>query len=519
MDAEKRTWIKAKLSNLKWRGGVKAALLTLTVACICMSAAAHLLASPKPPAPALAPAAVSLSGWTEAAGAKGGAAPGRAGAFFSAEAPASIEAPAPAAATAGAPAEAAASAEAEASAAVEAPAGDLAGAGAVPPQRGGVFIESAETAALTPAEQDLILAHMDYYYTSLAELKVKDPALLFTADATLAANADRVVWEYLIGVRSLGQADLSLISWRYWLNVRSAERGPDGSLTVTLTERARQNFAAAPETTTDSFDIRHIYILQNTAAGPKLTQHFQTGSLYRLVLGDYMRLARSRLPQLSSAGSGSAASASTSALPPALTEAEAEVYLATRLASMLTQAKSDGAARLTQGSARAVTATHAYNREAAKAYADAWVGQRNKQWTDYSSLGGNCQNYLSQCLLAGGAPMDTSGGAVWYWRADSRRAPSWTAVTYFLDYARRNTGPGLAALADAPYYSGEIGDAILLGDESGWRHIVVVTALVRDGEGRVIDYLVHSNTVEWKYFPVSAYPYTRQMLIHIAGWN
>ncbi|MDR1603987.1 MAG: amidase domain-containing protein [Gracilibacteraceae bacterium] len=376
------------------------------------------------------------------------------------------------------------------------------------PAHGGVF---TETASLAAGEQDIILSYMDYYYDSLAKLEIKDPAPLFAADAALPARAERVVWEYLAAVRSLGQTDLSLVSWQYWLNVQSAEREADGSLSVLLTERARQNFAATPETATESFDVRHLFVLKNTPAGPKISQHYQIGSLYRMVLGDYMRMARSRLSR--------AYPAAALNQTPSMTEAEAELYLAARLTSLLAQAEKDSAARLSQGSPQTAAAAHAYNREAAKAYADAWVGQRNSQWTDYSNLGGNCQNFLSQCLLAGGIPMDTGGGAVWYWQGGARRAPSWTAVTYFLNYARDNTGPGMEAAADAPYYSGEIGDAVLLGDETGWRHIVIITDIVRDAEGRVLDYLVHSNTAEWKYFPVSAYPYTKQLLIHISGWN
>ena len=52
-------------------------------------------------------------------------------------------------------------------------------------------------------------------------------------------------------------------------------------------------------------------------------------------------------------------------------------------------------------------AANAYDRQAAVAYAKQWVTDRNDEWPDYSMSGGNCQNFVSQCLLAGGIPMDS----------------------------------------------------------------------------------------------------------------
>lgn len=52
---------------------------------------------------------------------------------------------------------------------------------------------------------------------------------------------------------------------------------------------------------------------------------------------------------------------------------------------------------------------HAYNRENARNYALKYALTRNPSWTRYDAWGGNCQNYGSQCIFAGGVPMDYTG--------------------------------------------------------------------------------------------------------------
>ena len=152
---------------------------------------------------------------------------------------------------------------------------------------------------------------------------------------------------------------------------------------------------------------------------------------------------------------------------------------------------------------------------------------RNPEWADYSDYGGNCQNFASQCLCAGGIPMDIQGGAVWKWYGSTPsqtaeaqgRSASWTGVGSFRSYALENTGFGLVSQVDAPYYAGQPGDLIQMGDATVWAHTVVIRQLVRDGTGRTVDYLIHSNTNDMENYPASLYGYPELALIAIAGWN
>ena len=47
-------------------------------------------------------------------------------------------------------------------------------------------------------------------------------------------------------------------------------------------------------------------------------------------------------------------------------------------------------------------ALSAYNADAAVSYAKLWYNSYNTQYNNYNSLGGDCANFVSQCLIAGG---------------------------------------------------------------------------------------------------------------------
>jgi hypothetical protein len=52
-----------------------------------------------------------------------------------------------------------------------------------------------------------------------------------------------------------------------------------------------------------------------------------------------------------------------------------------------------------------------YNPQAAVNYADTWWNGRNPNYHDYSSEGGDCANFVSQCLIAGGLDLSVHPGA------------------------------------------------------------------------------------------------------------
>ena len=62
------------------------------------------------------------------------------------------------------------------------------------------------------------------------------------------------------------------------------------------------------------------------------------------------------------------------------------------------------------------SAISGYNVNAAVAYANQWAYSRNPEYEDYSGRGGDCANFFSQCMRAGGIPITsewTPGTSVW----------------------------------------------------------------------------------------------------------
>ena len=58
-----------------------------------------------------------------------------------------------------------------------------------------------------------------------------------------------------------------------------------------------------------------------------------------------------------------------------------------------------------------------YNRELAVKYATDWAQDRNPNYKDYEKWGGDCTNFVSQCLHEGGIPFDHHGNDIlkqWY---------------------------------------------------------------------------------------------------------
>ena len=117
-----------------------------------------------------------------------------------------------------------------------------------------------------------------------------------------------------------------------------------------------------------------------------------------------------------------------------------------------------------------------YNRIAAITYALKWAQARNSTvWPDFSSSaggGGDCTNFISQCLYAGGWTM-CYGPLGWYsWPKRAwDHSRSWTSADAFDDYIKRSGRATPCGLEDL-----DIGDLISEEiDGHGIRHWMMVT--------------------------------------------
>ena len=332
--------------------------------------------------------------------------------------------------------------------------------------------------ALTEGQQEILLEFMDAYYQSMAELEVQDCSGLFIED----------------GGHEQFRAQVDGTSWAAVTDNQTQE---DGCVQVEVMEYADMRFAHTPDTDSSVTGVWHSFVMREADGKWFLTHHAAYDSAYF----GFLRWENS----------------STGRSTETASEEELEAIARQRIRAAEEQIALRG--QQAAGEEAAPEAEHAYDREAAVAYAREWAGERNPRWQAYDGSGGNCMNFVSQSLYASGIPMDESGDARWYWYSDGNRAPAWTGVDSFRVYARDNTGYGLSAQVGAAYDTGEEGDVILMSADGNYHHAVIISQAVRDEDGRTIDYLICSNTGNYRDFPVSAYVYAEQELVRIAGWN
>ena len=83
-----------------------------------------------------------------------------------------------------------------------------------------------------------------------------------------------------------------------------------------------------------------------------------------------------------------------------------------------------------------------YDRFRAVAYALRWALSRNPRYFDFEDIGGDCTNYVSQCLFAGCGVMNYAPENGWYYINPDDRAPSWTSVELLRRFLLNNGGAG-----------------------------------------------------------------------------
>jgi len=87
-----------------------------------------------------------------------------------------------------------------------------------------------------------------------------------------------------------------------------------------------------------------------------------------------------------------------------------------------------------------------YDRKKAVEYAHAWAHGRNPAYLSFNGIGGDCTNFVSQCLYAGGMKMNYTPTMGWYYRSGNDRTPSWTGVQYLFNFIIKNQGTGPKAV-------------------------------------------------------------------------
>ena len=155
-----------------------------------------------------------------------------------------------------------------------------------------------------------------------------------------------------------------------------------------------------------------------------------------------------------------------------------------------------------------------YNRLAAVQYARRWAFRRNPAYYNFDEIGGDCTNFVSQCVYAGSGVMNVTPDTGWYYISPDMRAPAWTSVRFFYDFMTTNEGPG-------PFgYEAELEQA-LPGDvlqfayngSEDFTHTLMIVGTGRVPSPQNIFVAAHTRDVYGRR--MSTYNYTNARLIHI----
>lgn len=143
-------------------------------------------------------------------------------------------------------------------------------------------------------------------------------------------------------------------------------------------------------------------------------------------------------------------------------------------------------------------------------YAHKWAFSHNSAFYNFENIGGDCTNFVSQCLLAGGAVMNYTRDTGWYYNSPDDRAAAWTSVEYFYRFIinNKNVGPfGKHVTLDEI----GVGDVIQLGSGGKFYH----SLLVVDVRGGVPCVAAHTFPAFDR--PLTTYSYEEIRCINIIG--
>ncbi len=153
-----------------------------------------------------------------------------------------------------------------------------------------------------------------------------------------------------------------------------------------------------------------------------------------------------------------------------------------------------------------------YNRVNAVNYATTWANGRNDKFFDFSSIGGDCTNFISQCVYQGAPQMNYVKDLGWYYNNASDKAPAWTGVEFFYNFIISNNGLGPFG-KEVEIENLIEGDIIQLGNNIKFYHSLIVTG---NTNGKL---LVSTHSFDTLNRPLSSYYYQKLRGISISGYR
>ena len=249
-------------------------------------------------------------------------------------------------------------------------------------------ISGAAAQGMTVGQELLLLDFMDCYYQSVADLRVIDPAVLFADSEETLYHKN--IWHGLCVIRKLSPIDLTMTSYSYSLRCVSItpSEETEGDVDLVLRENNVVYFKGLNGLPSEQFGIKHTFTLRGEGDDWSIVKHWSDDNPY--YSADYDRTTHQDKNF------------------PAITD-----YIEVRRDLPR------------EGLSVTAAADHTYDRDAARAYMLTWVGKRNPAFMAYDDYGGNCMNFGSQVLAAGGIPIAEGMPVV-----REGRTRAWVSIMY-----------------------------------------------------------------------------------------
>jgi len=156
-----------------------------------------------------------------------------------------------------------------------------------------------------------------------------------------------------------------------------------------------------------------------------------------------------------------------------------------------------------------------YNKNKAIEYARKWAYSRNPKYYNFDLIGGDCTNFVSQCIFEGCPIMNVTKDIGWYYKNGNDKSPSWKGVQFLYNFLTKNYSVG-------PYGKQvemkelQEGDIVQLSFNSQYfSHSLIVTKVEKVG---MLDGIrVASHTEDNFNKKLNEYNFQKIRFVHIEG--
>ena len=152
-----------------------------------------------------------------------------------------------------------------------------------------------------------------------------------------------------------------------------------------------------------------------------------------------------------------------------------------------------------------------YNREAVYEYAKKWAYGRNPKYYNFDPVGGDCTNFVSQCIYAGCKQMNYNRINGWYYINGNNKSPSWTGVEFLYKFLTTNNNLGPKG-EETTIDKLEIGDVVQLSFNG---HIFSHSLIVVKNGTNTDNTLIAAHTYDVFGKSIREYGFEKYRCIHI----